>query len=273
MRKLYRFKEAAEKYYGGDEETLRQALLLGVVRARMELCDVGQWAWWDGDEADLPDSGSSEHAKWRRVGEANYELTGWFYLSHRAASRIAHGATPSVVVIAESEEEECFLGLSFHVSKSLALEDLWFEPSADNGRFRQPEDELLDEMADMVSAFSKDQSEVARFEAAAQAGGGALDFEQIQQLVHDFQSLQTRALVSAALKRAREPQSKGGKSRAEKDPKAQAMIEIEKVWRSRNRPGGKFAADMAREYQTRGIDLTEGGIRNAITRWRKESSS
>ena len=66
---------------------------------------------------------------------------------------------------------------------------------------------------------------------------------------------------------------KGGKARLKNDPKARAMLEIREAWEVARRSGASFAKEMAMKYQTAGLDLTEGGIKNAITRWRKESSS
>lgn len=54
------------------------------------------------------------------------------------------------------------------------------------------------------------------------------------------------------------------------DPKGRAMREIRTEWERRRRPGGSFAREMARHYQQKEIDLTEGGIKNAIGRWRRE---
>lgn len=63
--------------------------------------------------------------------------------------------------------------------------------------------------------------------------------------------------------------SRGGQRRAANDPRSQAMIEIRTEWERRRRPGASFARDMAIKYQTRGIGISEGGIKNAIGRWRR----
>ncbi|MBS0216375.1 MAG: hypothetical protein JSR50_11560 [Proteobacteria bacterium] len=64
-----------------------------------------------------------------------------------------------------------------------------------------------------------------------------------------------------------------GLKRAENDPKAKAMHEIRREWENRQQPGRGFAKEMAFKYQQEGVDLSEGGIKNAISRWRRESSS
>lgn len=71
----------------------------------------------------------------------------------------------------------------------------------------------------------------------------------------------------------RERAVKAAKVAKANDPKAQAMLEIREAWKLAHRPGASFAKEMALKYQTAGIDLSEGGIKNAISRWRRESSS
>ena len=66
---------------------------------------------------------------------------------------------------------------------------------------------------------------------------------------------------------------KGAIRRHEADPKSRAMKEIQSEWQRAGRPGASFARDIAKKYHLAGIELTEGGIKNAISRWRKESSS
>lgn len=65
----------------------------------------------------------------------------------------------------------------------------------------------------------------------------------------------------------------GGEVRAAKDPKSIAMKEIRAEWEQRNRPGASFAREMAVKYQMDGTEISEGSIKNAIGRWRREKSS
>lgn len=81
------------------------------------------------------------------------------------------------------------------------------------------------------------------------------------------QKLAAQALMHASNRQ------RGGEIRWARDPKSQAMAEIRAEWERRQRPGGGFAGEMARKFQQRGIDISEGGIKNAIGRWRKSSSS
>lgn len=64
---------------------------------------------------------------------------------------------------------------------------------------------------------------------------------------------------------------RGGVAKRHKNPKSAAMAAIKDEWRRQHRPGGGFARTMAARYQREGLDITEGGIKNAISRWRKES--
>lgn len=275
--RLYKFDEAADKYYAGDKETLRHAILLGVVRARVEVCEIGQWVWWECDTDDTPQSGSSEHARWKHLDHASFELTGWFYLGYRAASKLAHGSNLTCFLVSESEDEEWIGGLTFVVKKSITLSDLWFEPSLDApGRFRQPEDEFLESMADRVSELTNDSMIIAKYEAAALAGGGRMDIDHIQRFVDDFKNMEAAALIMATRKSVheeyRQQRARGGKNKAANDPKVRAMSEIKIEWLRQHRPGGAFARDMAIKYQREGLDISEGGIKNAIGRWRKDPS-
>lgn len=237
MRKLYRFKEAAERFYGGDEESLRHALLLGVVRAKVELCDIGEWVWWvDSDEpnrwvdmephGENPKDGSTQDARWKpKIGhKGSYELVGWFVLDRSRASKIAHGRFVSDLLLSVDEEEECFLGLTFRVNKPVDLADMWFEPSDSPERVFDAQDEALDEMAESVAKLTDDPTVVARFEAAANAGADGLGPEALTQLQRDFGFLQTTAVIEATLKRARAPQSKGGKAKAAKTAEAKSKV-------------------------------------------------
>jgi len=60
-------------------------------------------------------------------------------------------------------------------------------------------------------------------------------------------------------------------SRWGNDPKSRAMSEIRAEWLRRGRPGAGFAREMAIKYQNVGTDLSEGGIKNAISRWRRRT--
>ncbi len=275
-RNLYRYEEAVENFYGGDEETLRQALLLGLVRGRVELCDKGQWAWWvEGDDKDgNPPTGQSKDARWNAdwpVG--TYSLTGWFYLDRNRASKVAHGRMLSELLVSVSEEEETFLGLTFRVEKLIGLNDMWFEPSAHPDRVIGPEDEALDEMANNVSALTDDLAVIARFEAAANAGGERFDFDSLSVLYREYSALQQVTVAKAAMQLVREEQRqqrvRGGKTKAANDPKSKAMAEIRGEWERRFRPGASFAREMHGRYA--GIIDSEASIKNAISRWRKES--
>src|SRR5690606_19490 len=111
MQRLLQFQEAAERYYGGDQETLRQSVGLGLIRAKVELVGTGQWAWWVDydwidcdDDASAPESGKTETCEWRRVRHGAYELAGWFYLSRRVAAKIAHGVSPDMLLASVEEE-------------------------------------------------------------------------------------------------------------------------------------------------------------------------
>lgn len=79
----------------------------------------------------------------------------------------------------------------------------------------------------------------------------------------------TASLVHS--KRARAQAVRGGEARKRGSPKTAAMEEIRKEWTLRNRPGAGFALEMAVKYQRKGVDLSEGGIKNAIVRWRRGS--
>ena len=61
----------------------------------------------------------------------------------------------------------------------------------------------------------------------------------------------------------------GGIARWMSDPKAQAMQDIRKEWEEQGRPRAPFAKNMSSKYQLKGIDISKGGIDNAIARWRK----
>lgn len=66
---------------------------------------------------------------------------------------------------------------------------------------------------------------------------------------------------------------RNAKKRAAADPKAQAMRSIEKAWDDAGRPdASKFASERAMEHQLRGIEITQGGIYNALRRYEKKSS-
>lgn len=69
----------------------------------------------------------------------------------------------------------------------------------------------------------------------------------------------------------REAMRNRGRKRWDDDPKAKAMSLIRAEWEKKNRPGASFARDMARMFQKQGIDISEGGVKNAISRWRKET--
>jgi hypothetical protein len=226
MRKLYRFDEAAERFYGGDRETLRHALLLGVVRARVELCGTGHWAWWsdESDDESAPDSGETDLARWKRLRNGAYSLTGWFYLSRRDASRVAHGLPQSWRLLAVSEDDEEFLGLLFRVHRGVTLSDLWFEPSEYPDRERALEDEALDHMADGVHALTDDVSTITAFQAAAAVGADGLSVTTLLELQQKYSRLQTNALVLAATKAARAPQAKGGRAKAAKNEPIRAQV-------------------------------------------------
>lgn len=276
VRNLYRYQEAAEKFYGGDVETLRHALLLGVVRARVELCETGSWAWWDDgdDEKYNPTAGNSHEAQWRPVRPVGtYQLTGWFYLDRSRASKIAHGQTLSDLLVSVSEEEENFLGLTFRVEKLIDLNDLWFEPSAYPNRVIGPEDEALDYMADNIQSLTSDPAVIARFQAAANVGGEGFDFDSFIALRGQYEALSTMAVAKAAMDAVREEhrqqRARGGKAKAANDPKAKAMAEIREEWERRRRPGASFAREMHSKFA--GILESEASIKNAISRWRKES--
>lgn len=61
------------------------------------------------------------------------------------------------------------------------------------------------------------------------------------------------------------------KKRAASDPKSRAMRAIEKAWDEAGRPdAGKFATDQARDHQLQGIEITQGGIYNALKRHEKK---
>jgi hypothetical protein len=276
MRSLFRYQEAAEKFYGGDVETLRQALLLGVVRARVELCDKGSWAWWiDGDEEEYnPTAGNSHEAQWQPVRPVGtYQLTGWFYLDRSSASKIAHGQLLSDLLVSVNEEEERFLGLTFRVEKHIDLNDLWFEPSVHPDRVIGAEDEALDYMADNIQSLTSDPGTIARFQAAANVGSEGFDFESFNALRAQYDALSTTAVAKAAMdavrKEHRHQSARGGKAKAANDPKAKAMAEIREEWERRRRPGASFAREMHGKFA--GILESEGSIKNAISRWRKES--
>jgi hypothetical protein len=81
------------------------------------------------------------------------------------------------------------------------------------------------------------------------------------------QKLAAQALIEASNRQ------RGGRTRWESDPKGRAMFEIRAEWERRQRPGGAFARLMARKFQEQGVDISEGGIKNAIARWRASSSS
>lgn len=63
----------------------------------------------------------------------------------------------------------------------------------------------------------------------------------------------------------------GGRARHANDPKSEAMDAIKVEWERRHRPGAAFAREVAVKYQSQGLDISEGGIKNAIGRWRRES--
>lgn len=95
----------------------------------------------------------------------------------------------------------------------------------------------------------------------------------LMERLHGQENVLKSAPRAAALIAGSARARKGAKARAAKDPKARAMEAIRAEWERRHRPGGKFAADMARQHQQQGIEISEGSVKNAITRWRKESSS
>lgn len=221
MRKLYRYKEAAEKFYGGDEESLRHALLLGVVRARVELCDPAEWVWWvEGDTKEgLPEAGNTEEARWEPVRPlGTYQLTGWFYLDRSSASKIAHGRMLSDLLVSADEEEEYFLGLTFRAKSLVDLNDLWFEPSEYPDRAIGPEDEALDEMASNIHTLTDDPRVIARFQAAANAGSEGFGFEPMNTLIGEYHTLGQLAVAMSAMASVREEQrqerAKGGYAKA-----------------------------------------------------------
>lgn len=81
------------------------------------------------------------------------------------------------------------------------------------------------------------------------------------------------AEAAAKLTKQYQDRRRGYLGKSANDPKVPAMEAIKAEWERRHRPGGKFAHDMAIKYQGQGVDISEGGIKNAITRWRKEPSS
>ena len=66
---------------------------------------------------------------------------------------------------------------------------------------------------------------------------------------------------------------KANSAKLAKDPKVAAMNAIYSEWEMRGRPRAAFAREMAIQYQASGVDIAEGSIKNAMTRWRKKSSS
>lgn len=227
MRTLYRFDEAAEKLFAGDAEALRQAVVLGRERALIELHCMAPWAFW-GEEDDvttLPASGENERARWRNTTK-DHELIGWFYVSAEQAGKIAHGRAVSGLYVCPDLEDEHFLGLVFYVARTVELSDLWFECVAQPPRLDCPEDEALQYMAAEVASLTEDRSTVIRFGAAANVGMEGLDPAAFKKLVSDFDELQTLAIVKAAMKSARQGQSKGGRAKAAKnEPKRAAVRE------------------------------------------------
>lgn len=216
---MLRFDEAAATHFGGDAETLRQSLLMGLIRAKAEVVSTGTWAWWrDADDADvLPETGKSAACRWRHLHGGSYELAGWFYISHRAATLIAHGKATQEILVSVSEEDEEFLGKMFLVRQTPRLEDLWFEPSPNRGHIPQPEDREIAHMAETVRELTSDSGRVARFEAAAQVGAGALSFQTLDSLRREFGGLTqlklAEAIVTAERERYREERAKGGYAR------------------------------------------------------------
>jgi len=147
IRQLYRLDEAAEKYFGGDREVLRQAVSLHGLAALIEHNGSG-WFWPD---EETPNRGEGEYSRWRLSKNFNpaddtpdedgvpCQLAGWFYVSREFALRLLEGEQlpdmSSYVFL--NENMEPWQAFAIH-GRMWKRNDLWFLASDIEALFASP---------------------------------------------------------------------------------------------------------------------------------------
>lgn len=143
---------------------------------------------------------------------------------------------------------------------------------------QHPQASMLEKQEVAISAYQELAELLDDYPATAPALGKFSDamnafsescFAFINQLVQDQNHLLETVAMLPEKQVAWQQQARAF-ARHESDPKSLAMREIRAEWERRQRPGASFAREMARHYQLQDIDISEGGIKNAIGRWRRE---
>lgn len=134
VRKLYRLGEAAARYFSGDVESLRQAIIFKKLPVLIEH-NGGAWTW----EVDETTSGAGEWGRWllSRGFSPNKDtpdgdgvpctLYDWLYVSDSFALRVLAGEqVPDMTsIVWLSENMEPWEAFTIH-GRDWGTEDLWF---------------------------------------------------------------------------------------------------------------------------------------------------